>query len=150
MIEINRSGRATPPLSGYLSVMVAMLCALLPLANAAAQPAPLVQPGAWLITPVSAGSATVGYQLCFKTGSIDDVRQLLPNLTLPPDCPAVSTTVENGQLLWRIDCPAHAFRADARYALSADAIDGTFAMERGVPAVTSTQAIKARHTGACS
>ena len=92
----------------------------------------------------------MGYQLCFKAGSLDDVKLLLPNLTPPADCPPVSTSVEGGQLLWRIDCPARALKADARYALSAEAIDGTFVLERGTPAVTTTQTIKARRTGACT
>lgn len=149
MMRIRYSGRSTRPLRACAAILVGMAGALLPMANAAAQSTPLVQPGAWLVTPDSAGGASVGYQLCFKTGSLDDVKLLLPNLTPPADCPPVSTTVAGGQLLWRIDCPARALKADARYALSAETIDGTFVLERGTSSVTSTQAIKARRTGAC-
>lgn len=149
MIRINRSGRATQLLRACLAVMAGMLCALLPLANAAAQPAALVQPGAWQITPETAGSASLGYQLCFKTGSLDDLRVLLPRLTTPADCPAVSIWVEGDLLLWRLDCPAHALKVDARYVLGANTIDGTLVLQRGVPVVASTQTIKARRSGAC-
>ncbi len=150
MIRINCSRRALHLRRACLAIMAGMLCALLPLANAAAQQAALVQPGAWQVTPESAGGASVSYQLCFKTGSLDDLRLLLPSLTPPADCPAVLIWVEGELLLWRIDCPAHALKADARYVLRASAIDGTLVLQRGVPVVASTQTIKARRIGACA
>lgn len=151
MIRINRSGRAIPHLPGACrAVMAGMLCALLLPASAAAQQAVLVQPGAWQITPEGTGGASVGYQLCFKTGSLDDLKVLLPSLTAPADCPAVSILVEGGVLLWRLDCPARSLKVDARYVLSASTIDGTLQLQQGAPTVASTQTIKARRIGTCA
>ena len=126
------------------------LLALLPLANVAAQPGPLVQAGAWQITTTGSGGASVGYQLCFKTGSLDDVKLLIPHLAAPLDCPPASTSVEGALMIWQIDCPARALKAEARYALGTEAIEGNFVIERGAPSVKSTQTIKARRVGACA
>ena len=150
MIRINRSGHAIHRPGAGLAMMAGMLCALLLPANVAAQQTALVQQGAWQVTPETAGSASVGYQLCFKTGSLDELRVLLPNLNAPADCPAVSISIEGELLLWRLDCPAHGLKVDARYVLRASTIDGTLLLQRGAPTVASTQTIKARRMGACA
>ena len=150
MIRINRSERAADLRGASLAVMAGMLCALLLAVNAAAHPAALVQQGAWQVTPETAGSASVGYQMCFKTGSLDDLRVLLPSLTTPADCPAASISIEGALLLWRLDCPAHGLKVDARYVLSASSIDGTLLVQQGAHTVASPQTIKARRIGACA
>lgn len=134
---------------GFRGLTAVLIAVLLPASHVVAQAVQLVRPGVWQITPEGSGSASVGYQLCFKTGSLDDVKLLLPNLTAPADCPPVKLSADGGQLTWQFDCPAHAVKASAHYALSADAINGTFLLERGAPAVKSGQTIKARHHGAC-
>ena len=134
----------------YRDMLRAGLLALLPLADAAAQAGPLVQAGAWQITTEGSGGASVGYQLCFKTGALDDVRMLVPHLAAPANCPPATTRVEGSQMIWQIDCPAQAFKAEARYALGAEAIEASLVQERGAPSVKSTQMIKARRIGACA
>lgn len=118
-------------------------------ADALAGAAPLVQAGAWLVTPSSDTGATLSYRLCFKTGALDDLRLLLPNLVTSLDCPAASIESGPGQLTWSLICPAQGLRATARYRLSATRVEGEFTITQGDPPASKKQAILARLDGPC-
>ncbi len=118
-------------------------------ANAHAGGPALVQPGAWLVTPSSDTGATLSYRLCFKTGTLDDLRLLLPNLAAAPGCPAAQIESTPTQLTWSLACPAHGLRADARYRLTAARVDGEFTIAKGNPPTSNRQSIVARLDGPC-
>ena len=109
----------------------------------------LVRPGSWQVTPQGTAGASLNYQLCFKSGGLDDLKLLLPNLVPPAGCASPTLRQGDGRLSWDVDCPAQSLRAEARYQLAADAIDGKFTITQGTPAATSSQTIVARRVGAC-
>lgn len=113
----------------------------------------LVRPGRWAVTPQSTAGASVSYQVCFKTGSLDDVKLLLPRLEGGPECPQPRIEVGRATLTWQLGCPAKSLRVDARYTLAPDVIEGTVTITQsgaqGNPAAASVQSIKAQHAGAC-
>ena len=91
----------------------------------------------------------MSYQLCFKTGSLDDIKLLLPNVVGGNSCAPAAIHLEAGQLSWKLHCPANLVEADARYSLAPDRIEGTFTIVQGSPGVRSSQSILARYAGAC-
>ena len=109
----------------------------------------LVNPGAWDVTPQTNAGASVSYRLCFARGDLEDLKQLLPNLSNSADCPVMRVEAAGGVMTWEFACPAKSFRGDARYALSATAIQGTVNFTQGTPAATTSQSIGAKYAGAC-
>ena len=147
-----KSSRLWPPSAARaIAHTVAALTLSLPAVPLFAQstPAALVNPGQWEITPQSNAGATVSYALCFARGDLDDLKQLLPNLSNIAGCPPQRTGAADGVMTWEFDCPAQSFRGDGRYTLGASAVDGVINFTQGAPAVTSSQRITARQTGAC-
>lgn len=112
-------------------------------------PAPLVRAGAWNITPQSTSGVTLGYQLCFKTGSLEDVKLLMPNIQGGAGCAAPVIELPPGFVTWHLDCPAQALHVSARYTLLPERIEGSVNITQGTPAVASSQSITAQHAGAC-
>ena len=132
----------------FPAVAGAALCVLA--SGALAQTASaLVNPGAWDVTPQNNAGASVSYRLCFARGDLEDLRQLLPNLSNSADCPVMRVEAADGVMTWEFACPAKSFRGDARYALSATAIQGTVNFTQGTPAATTSQSIAAKYSGAC-
>lgn len=109
----------------------------------------LVNPGAWDVSPQTHAGASVSYRLCFARGDLEDLKQLLPNLSNSADCPVMRVEAADGVMTWEFACPAKSFRGDARYALSATAIQGTVNFTQGTPAATTSQSIAAKYAGAC-
>jgi len=132
-----------------ITFVLATLCALTAAAQTAGTDA-LVRAGTWLVTPQGNAGASVSYQLCFRTGSVDDIKLLLPAITPDASCLQPQIELAPGLLVWRLACPARSIQADARYALAAESIDGAIDIVQGSPAVRSTQTIKARLTGVCA
>ena len=125
---------------------------LAPQARAADAPAgasALVQPGTWLVMPSSDTGATLSYRLCFKTGTLDDLRLLLPNLAAASECPPAKIESAPEQLRWSLACPAQALRADARYRLTAIQVEGELTITQGDPPSSKSQSILARLDGPC-
>jgi hypothetical protein len=125
---------------------------LFPQAHAADAPArnpPLVQPGAWVVTPTSDTGATLSYRLCFRTGALDDLRLLLPNLAAAPSCPPAQLESAPERLTWSLACPALALQADAHYRLAATRVEGEFTITQGDPPSRKSQGILARFDGPC-
>ena len=122
-------------------------------APGAAPAAPLVRPGAWNVTPQAVSGLSLAYQLCFKTGSLDDIKMLMPNIAGGDGgdggCAAPTITVTPELVTWRFTCAAQALDAHARYSLTPERIEGVFHLARGTPVVSSSQAIAAQHAGAC-
>ena len=112
-------------------------------------PAALVNPGQWVITPQSNAGASVSYSLCFARGDLNDLKQLLPNMSNTAECPPQRTSAANGIMTWEFDCAEKAFRGEGRYVLDATKVDGAVNFTQGAPAVTTSQRILARHAGAC-
>lgn len=132
----------------FPAVAAAALCVLA--SGALAQTASaLVNPGAWDVTPQNNAGASVSYRLCFARGDLEDLKQLLPNLSNSADCPVMRVEAADGVMTWEFACPAKSFRGDARYALSATAIQGTVNFTQGTPAATTSQSIAAKYSGAC-
>lgn len=119
--------------------------------SAAAQPAEtnLVQPGAWNVVPQTTAGASISYQLCFKTGSLEDVRLLLPNMNAGADCPNPQIDVRPGALSWRLECPRSGLTAQAEYALGPERIEGTVTITPGSGRASTRQTITAHRAGAC-
>lgn len=111
--------------------------------------APLVRPGAWSITPQSPSGVTLGYQLCFKTGSLDDIKLLMPNIQGGAGCAAPVIELPTGLVTWRFVCPAQALHVSARYTLAPERIEGLINITQGTSAAASNQSITAQHAGAC-
>lgn len=112
--------------------------------------APLVRPGAWNVTPQAVSGLSLTYQLCFKTGSLDDINMLMPNIAGGDGgCAAPSISVTPGLVTWRFACAAQAQDAHARYTLTPERIEGVFHLTQGTPPVSSSQSIAAQHAGAC-
>ncbi len=138
-----------------------LACVLLQALSAQAQTAPaaasstlsaaaLVRPGAWNVTPQAVAGLSLAYQLCFKTGSLDDIKMLMPNIAGGDGgCAAPSISVTPGLVTWRYACAAQAQDADARYTLTPERIEGVFHLTLGTPPVSSSQSISAQHAGAC-
>lgn len=130
-----------------LRVLAACLAAL-PL-FAPAQPMS-VRPGAWNVIAGAEGGARAGYQLCFKTGDINDIALLLPRAAGGAACSAASSHVEGGELIWELGCPASGVAVNGRYALTPESIEGRVDIVSGNPPRTRLQVISARHAGACA
>lgn len=111
--------------------------------------APLLRPGAWNVTPQSPSGVTLGYQLCFKTGSLDDIKLLMPNIQGGAGCAAPVIELPPGLVTWRFDCPAQAVQVSARYTLAPERIEGLIHITQGTPAAASSQSITAQYAGAC-
>lgn len=157
----------------FVTLAGALWCALMAVGNALAQTAPstaasntpssapaasavaasatpLVRPGAWNVTPQAVSGLSLAYQLCFKTGSLDDIKLLMPNLQGGNGgCAAPVIEVTPGLVTWRFQCPPQALDAHARYTFTPERIEGVFHLTQGTPAVTSSQSIAAQHAGAC-
>ena len=118
-------------------------------AQAQMVPRTLVNPGAWEVTPQTAGGASVSYRVCFVHGDLDDLRQLLPNLNNGAECPAARVSVDGATVTWEMDCPAKGFRGEGRYALSTISVHGSITLSQGSPPAASVQTIEARQVGAC-
>lgn len=119
-------------------------------ASNAAPAAALVRPGAWNITPQAVSGLSLTYQLCFKTGSLDDIKMLMPNLQGGNGgCAAPVIEVTPGLVTWRFQCPPQALDAHARYTFTPERIEGALHLTQGTPAVSSSQSIAAQHAGAC-
>ena len=117
--------------------------------NAPTDATPLVRPGAWLVTPSSDSGATLSYQLCFRTGALDDLRLLLPNIAVATGCPPAQIESTREQIAWSLACPAQGLRADARYRLTATRVEGEFTITQGDPPARKSQSILARFDGPC-
>ena len=91
----------------------------------------------------------MSYQFCFKTGSLDDVKLLLPNVLGGNGCAPAAINLEAGQLSWKLTCTTNLVEAEARYRISSDRIEGSFTIVQGNPGVRSSQSILARFAGAC-
>lgn len=118
-------------------------------ADSPAGAAPLVQAGAWLVTPSSETGTTLTYRLCFKTGALDDLRLLLPSLATAPGCPPAQIESAPEQLTWSLACPAQGLRAVARYRLTPNRVEGMFTIAQGDPPASKSQSIVARLDGPC-
>ena len=111
--------------------------------------ATLVNPGLWEIAPQSSAGASVLYQLCFARGDVEDLKNLLPNLSNSVDCPEQRIDASTGAMTWEFSCPAKSFYGEGRYQLNAGTIRGAISFTQGAPAVTTSHSIAARHLGVC-
>lgn len=140
-------------LAGALLQALSAQAQTAPAAAAASNTAPaaaLVRPGAWNVTPQAVSGLSLAYQLCFKTGSLDDIKMLMPNLQGGNgNCAAPAVEMTPGLVTWRFQCPPQALDAHARYTFTPERIEGVFHLTQGTPAVSSSQSIAAQHAGAC-
>jgi hypothetical protein len=105
-------------------------------------------PGSWQVTPSSTSSASVSYNLCFKTGGMDEVRSLLPRVTQnAANCKEVDAS-QGAQLRYTLTCPSPALKVNAIYDITPQAVEGRIVTERaGEP--PEVQTIRARRVGDC-
>jgi hypothetical protein len=110
---------------------------------------PTVRPGAWEVKSSTEGQPSVGYQLCFRSGSRDDIALLLPRAA-DAACPAPGLRRDGGDLVWELECPAVQLSGSARYRVQSELIEGRIEIRSGTPAVAQRSALSARYVGACS
>jgi len=118
--------------------------------GAPAQEVPqLLRPGAWDVRSGRTGEAMVGYQLCLRSGGMEDVKLLLPRLQGAASCPQDRLSRDGQTLTWELSCPAIPLSASARYTLQAEAVDGQLDVSSGAPPVRQSEVISARYAGPC-
>lgn len=116
---------------------------------APAQEAVLVHPGSWEVMPPAVGGAVLSYRLCLARGDAGDLAQLLPQGGIA-GCPAPSPRIADGNLDWVLDCPSRRLRIEARYAFTAESLQGTVTTSRDGRDNAEVQRISARRIGACT
>lgn len=109
----------------------------------------LVEPGTWAVLPQNASGTSLSYQVCFKSGSFDDLKLLLPSIAAAAGCPQPDVKLERNQLQWRLVCPARALTVDASYKWTLERIEGVVTSSGSDAASNSTQAIAAHRVGQC-
>lgn len=131
-------------LAGALTLLMLTLAGAAP-----AQEPPLVRPGIWEVRSGSVGQPMVGYRLCLRSGSMDDVKLLLPRLQGGASC-VQNQSAPGGEILtWELSCPSIPLSAIGRYVLKAESIEGNVEINTGKLPVQQKDMLSARYVGAC-